>query len=242
MEKITQRGILLAQYDTACWHASDILMDSKPDQSRYNLFLAKKIPDSWEVVFGMLNPQNDAFLIAYNVILEKDGKKGVLNVHSPALSDTDFYLKAALGVAKASQDFIKDDPPGKRYNFAVIPNQNDFWVYFYPAQTEVDVFPLGGDVRYLLSGKTGAIIEKRRLHQDILEVPRPPEGQTLPEFGMHVAVLANIPEDTDVFHVLTRQPSIPQIVRTDKFVFEIKTDGTIVYTGKRDVRLKKNQK
>jgi hypothetical protein len=46
--------------------------------------------------------------------------------------------------------------------------------------------------------------------------------------GSHSHVLSDVPEDTDVFYVLTRKPSIPEFVGAGKRVFEIQVDGTIV--------------
>lgn len=41
-------------------------------------------------------------------------------------------------------------------------------------------------------------------------------------------LLSDVPEDTDVFHVLTRQPSQPEFIGTSSGKFyEISTDGTI---------------
>lgn len=46
--------------------------------------------------------------------------------------------------------------------------------------------------------------------------------------GVHTHILSDVPEDTDVFYVLTRKPSIPEMIgtRSHKF-YEISTDGTI---------------
>ena len=42
---------------------------------------------------------------------------------------------------------------------------------------------------------------------------------------MHV--LSDVPEDTDVFHVLTQDPPVPEMVGTADFVYQIMADGTI---------------
>lgn len=81
-------------------------------------------------------------------------------------------------------------------------------MYVLPAQTQAGIYPLGGDERYLITADGSAIVEKRQLHKAIIEV-RPdsmPKGTT-PAAGYHTHVLSDVPEDTDVFHVLTRKPS-----------------------------------
>jgi hypothetical protein len=47
--------------------------------------------------------------------------------------------------------------------------------------------------------------------------------------GFHTAVMDDIPEDTDVFHVLTRRPAVPEWLLTRKYVYLIRPDGSIEY-------------
>ncbi len=49
--------------------------------------------------------------------------------------------------------------------------------------------------------------------------------------GFHTAVVAEIPEDTDVYHVLSRTPKVPEYVATDHFIYRIDTDGKIIFFG-----------
>jgi len=113
---------------------------------------------------------------------------------------------------------------------AVLPAPSDqLYVYVLPAQTKAGIYPLGGDVRYLMTSDGGAIAEKRQLHKSILEIPPSsiPKGST-PAGGVHTHVLSDVPEDTDVFHVLTRQPAQPEFIGTrNKKFYEISVDGTI---------------
>jgi hydrogenase maturation factor len=107
------------------------------------------------------------------------------------------------------------------------------YVYVVPAQTEQGVYPLGGDVRYLVSPEGSKIVEKRQLHKSIIEFTTPTEAQKV-EAGYHTAVLDDIPEDTDVFHVLSRKPSVPEWVMTQQYVYRIETNGTINYVMMRE--------
>ncbi|MCY7347483.1 MAG: hypothetical protein LH614_14865, partial [Pyrinomonadaceae bacterium] len=47
--------------------------------------------------------------------------------------------------------------------------------------------------------------------------------------GYHTAILDDVPEDTDVFHVLAREPKIPELVVTSKYVYRVAEDGTTIY-------------
>ena len=46
------------------------------------------------------------------------------------------------------------------------------------------------------------------------------------------AVLDDVPEDTDIFYVLTRKPAMPEMVATEHFMYEIATDGSIALKKK----------
>jgi hypothetical protein len=55
-----------------------------------------------------------------------------------------------------------------------------------------------------------------------------PPGQTL-SAGFHVHVLSEVPEDSDVFYVLTRKPSMPEFIGVNKKLrYQIMGDGTIL--------------
>ena len=45
--------------------------------------------------------------------------------------------------------------------------------------------------------------------------------------GYHSHVLSEVPEDTDVFLVLTRKPQVPEIVVAGAYMFTIDVDGKI---------------
>jgi hypothetical protein len=63
------------------------------------------------------------------------------------------------------------------------------------------------------------------MHKTILENP-PTAGRKIAA-GYHSHVLSDLPEDTDVFHVLTQDPPAPEIVVTAHFMYKVETDGSI---------------
>lgn len=101
------------------------------------------------------------------------------------------------------------------------------YVYLYPAQVKAGVYPLGTDVRYLLSPDETKIIEKRQMHKTILEYAAPADRSESVAGGYHTHVLSDVPEDTDVLLVLTRQPPVPETVGAGDYIFTIATDGKI---------------
>jgi hypothetical protein len=219
---ITARGRLLEAYDVATWHATDAVEGLRPDKSVAPLYVARKTENGWEVVFGRLNERQDAFLIVYQASPGTTPTEFTVKRADPPVEDHSFYLAAAKAIQTAARDFGK---PGRAYNSYVFPTENaQLYVYLLPAQTVNGIYPLGGDVRYTIAADGGSIVERRQMHKTILELNI---GQNLAA-SYHTHILSNIPEDSDVFHVLTRKPSIPEIVGgADKHVYEIQTDGSI---------------
>jgi hypothetical protein len=55
----------------------------------------------------------------------------------------------------------------------------------------------------------------------------------------HASAGCRVPEDTDVFQVLTRKPAVPEIIATRQFVFQVDAGGEVKYLGKAEELLKK---
>ena len=221
---ITERGRVLEEYDVAAGSATDAMVALKPDASAAPYFIARKTGKAWEVVFGKLNPTRDKFLIVYKASQGASPKEFTAKKVDPPSEDHGFYLNAAKAVQTASHDF---GTPKRNYNAYVLPaEKGQVYVYLLPAQTVEGVFPLGGDVRYTIAAD-GTIVNKRQMHKTILENKDSPNaGQKLA--GYHSHTLGNAPEDSDVFHVLSRKPPLPEYVKTpDKHVYAIQTDGSI---------------
>jgi hypothetical protein len=133
---------------------------------------------------------------------------------------------AARAVNTATADFQKTAEK-RPYNAAVLPaDSGQFYVYLVPAQTTNGIYPLGGDARYLVSPDGTKIVEKRQLHSTILEVRSTQPGAKT-EGGFHTHILTDVPEDTDVFFVLTRNPPLPEFIGTKRGNYLINRDGLI---------------
>lgn len=221
---ITERGIALNEYDQAAWHATDAVQTANPKTVEGQRYIAKKENGRWTVVFGKLSADKSLFHIYYEVAQQIKPQEFKVKEETPERADNGFYLVAARAIEVALGDFRGEKRP---YNEAVLPApQDQLFVYVYPVQTKARVYPLGGDVRYLISSDGTKILEKRQMHKTILETPPPDKGKKLAA-GFHSHVLSDLPEDTDVFHVLTQDPRVPEMVGTAHFMYEVRTDGTI---------------
>src|SRR5690349_23472716 len=226
---ITERGRLLYEYDQAAWHASDAVQMANPRNVEGQRYVARKEAAKWTVVFGKLNDDRSRFAISYEAQEQATLRQFSVHPEPAERQDQGFFLYAARAIEVAMKDFGAASRP---YNVAVLPGPAEqLYVYLYPAQTKARVYPLGGDVRYLVSADGTKILERRQMHKTIIETG-PKEGKKMAA-GFHTHVLSDLPEDTDVFHVLTQDPPLPEFVGTPHFTYQVKADGTIEIEGKR---------
>lgn len=232
--EITERGRMLAEYDAAAWHSTDAVMALKPEGGKLGRYVARKVDAKWVVVYGRLNEARDKFLIAYEAKTAETPEQFNVKKYDPPQEDSGFYLSAARAIESALSVFAGQKRP---YNAAVLPARSDLlYVYVYPATREADVYLFGGDVRYLVSADGSTILETRQLHKSIIEFRDPfKSGQAKegdkPEMGYHNHLLDDVPEDTDVFYVMTRKLSVPEMIITWKYTYMVRPDGTIKYEG-----------
>ena len=226
---ISERGMLLYEYDQAAWHASDAIQMANPKSVEGQRYIAKKENGKWSVVFGKLNEDRSRFGIIYEADEQATLRQFAVQREPTEGQDEGFFLCAARAIELAMKDFGVTSRP---YNVAVLPGPAEqLYVYMYPAQTKARVYPLGGDLRYLVSADGTKILEKRQMHKTIIEIA-PPAGRKSVA-GFHSHALSDLPEDTDVFHVLTQDPQLPEFVGTPHFTYQVKADGTIQIEEKR---------
>ena len=214
---------MLEEYDVAAWHATDVVQDMKPEEGSTRYYIAKKTDAGWIVVFGRLNEARNKFLVVYQATQGTKPEYFTAKRFDPPVESTDFYLHAATAFEAALKDL---GPVNRPYNAYAIPSEKaQLYVYLLPAQTKDDVYPLGGDVRYTFSTDGSTMLEKRQMHKSILEFT----FNKTTAAGYHTHVLSLTPEDSDVFYVLTRKPSIPEYVGTlDGKIYVVQTDGRIL--------------
>ncbi len=236
LDAISRRGRMLAEYDQAAWHATDAVMALRPDLSELSFYAAKKTSNGWSAAWGRLNEQRDRALLFYEAIQGDSPTDFRALVHESPIEDTGFFLVAGHAIPLALGDYPREQ---RAYNMAVIPAELEgVYVYIQPAQTKTGVYPLGGDVRYHISADGTKILEKRQLHKTILEMETTKDTVT----DFHIHVLSNVPEDTDVFHVLRKNPPVPGYVSTKTFSYLIASDGSIRVIGETDKWLGRQKK
>lgn len=223
---ITARGRELAQYDIAAWYGTDSAMALHPDLTRADEYIARRDGDRWIVSFGQLNAASDTFFIAYQAVQGAGPKNFTATALEPRGANTGFELFAARAFKVAKELAAAERRP---YNLAVLPaDHGRFWVYSVPAPTRAGWWPLGGDFRLLMSPDGRHVLETRKLHKAVNEFG-PVDKTTNQDWS--TAILDDVPEDTDVFFTLRREPHMPHLVATDQWLYRIAVDGTIKNLG-----------
>lgn len=242
LASITARGRMLFEYDQAAWHATDAVRRRHPKKDEVTRYIARKMQTGWVVVFGHWKKVGVGFMTAYEATQGRKLDDFQVKAFHPPREELAYFPAAARAMGMALADFQIDPPEVRPYNTMVLPAANgQWWVYLVPVQTEANVWPLGGDTRYLISKEGLRIMEKRPLHATVLEREPPQEPDQVPVSAYHTHVLTDLPEDTDVFHVLSRKPAVPEMIVTKHFVFQIETSGTIKYLGTIDEVFKKKE-
>jgi hypothetical protein len=238
---ISERGRQLAAFDRAAWHGTDAVLALAPAPGAVQRYIAHKGDKGWIVAFGRLDKGRDKFLVTFEATEAGGPDRFEAKKVDPPRASTGFELRAALAIDAAQDDFYRSVPDRRPYNVLAIPAEGGrLWVYFVPAPTKPGVWPLGGDVRYLVDADGSKVVEKRQLHKTIIEVTSPRDDpEKKPVMGMHTHILTDVPEDTDVFHVLSREPARPEMVIAKDDLFLIKEDGSIEFAGKAKDVLKK---
>ena len=224
---VTERGRALYAYDQAAWKGTDAIFSLKPQPKKEGMthYICNHTAKGWRVIFPKWNEAHDKVVIAYEAVEKADGTYEAHAINPPRLADKEVQSES-IALELAVHDFQK---PNRPYNTAVLPARGgNYYVYLYPGQIKANAWPIGGDIRYTISGDGQRIVEKRQLHKSILD-DEPKKGPN-ELAGYHFHVLTSVPEDTDVLYVLNRKPSKPEYVVSDegKKTFLINTDGSIV--------------
>jgi len=220
-------------YDQVAWHGSDAvnaLRVALKDTTRFAIeaYVAEQTPDGWRLLYGELSPARDTFRVSYEATRGSVDTTYTARHIVPARADAGQSLAAARAALLARTTFGSIERP---YNTIVIPQANQWLAYMLPASTDAG-WVLGADTRYLVSADGQTVLNARRLHNGIMEFPMTRPGQAVPVSGVHTDVRDNVPEDSDVFFVLTRMPRIPEIVATEVFVYRIDATGHVRCSGR----------
>ena len=241
LDQISARGRALAGYQRAAWNATVQLMATNPDPSQVERYVAYHADSGWVVAFGKLDAQRDTFYvstIAVPAAVNGQRVDSVFEFHKFDVPgpDIDFLVRATRAMDTA---VVAMGAKGRAYQVAAIPTENgDWYVYLTPASDFTSSFPLGDDVRYRISSEADRILEVRRMHKGMVAFDRAAHSDAARlTAGRHKTSLRDEPEDSDICHVLTRRPQVPEMVETRHFRYEIGVDGSIKLLQGREMQV-----
>lgn len=223
---ISRRGHALAEHDSVAWLGGDAMASLSFREDGVRRLIARRTNQGWEVVTGQLSDDGSTYLLS-KVAIPGIQRVWASTEFDPPQPDSGYFADAARAIETSLTMFR---PVARRpYIATVIPAEDGpgWWVYVYPAPLLDGVWPRGGDYRFRVSADGRVMTESRRLHESITEYSvrtarsanTPPDRQAL--------VSGNGPEDTDVFHVLQRRPSLPELMLAGKYHYRIDVDGSI---------------
>src|SRR5260370_42179790 len=146
---ISARGRTRADYASGSWHATDAVKALNPAKGAVGRHIARKTNAGWVVVFGRFNETKDAFLIVYQATQGSSLHEFAVKTYDPPLKDAGFSYIAANAIEISLQNSHLERRPYNTYVLSLDSGQ--LYVYVLPAQTVADVYPLGGDTRFLRS-------------------------------------------------------------------------------------------
>lgn len=227
---ISRRGHAIAQHDRAAWLATGAMTLPLSYHSGVRKLISRKTSTGWEVALGDLTESGSEFRV--NTIATPGMQTTwASQIFDPPAVDTGYFARAARAIETALVMFL---PVARRpYIATAIPAEDGpwWWVYVYPSPLQEGIWPRGGDMRFRVSADGRVITESRRLHDEITEYSvRSARMTAVTADGVSI-LKGNVPEDTDVFHILQRRPALPELLTAGKHRYRIDVDGRITMLG-----------
>ena len=207
------------------------LLATNPDPGQVQRYVAYHADSGWVVAFGRMNAERDTFYVSHIAIPAAVNGHRVdstfeFQTFAAPGPDTDYLVRAARAMDLAT---ITLGVTARAYSAAAIPNEKGEWlVYLTPSADAASVWPLGDDVRYRVSPDGLRVLETHRMHVGMMEASRGTASgdARLVAKGTGKA-LRDLPEDSDVFHVLMNRPAVAEVVVTPRHRYRIDVDGSI---------------
>ena len=108
LARITERGRLLAGYDTAAWHASDAVQAKHPKEGSFVRYIARRTDRGWVVAFGRIDEEQNTFLVSFEATQGKGPDDFKDTASDPPKPDTGFFRSAARGRRRRAQGFRRE--------------------------------------------------------------------------------------------------------------------------------------
>jgi hypothetical protein len=215
------------------------LLATNPDPSKVQRYVAYHADSGWVVAFGRLNAERDTFYVSHIGIPAAVNGQRVdslfeFETFPEPGPDIDYLVRAARAMDLATMAL---GATKRAYSAAAIPDEKgDWYVYLTPSADVASVWPLGDDVRYRVSADGQRVLETRRMHKGMVASERVGKDAARLTAGKRHKAMRDLPEDSDVFHVLVNRATASEVVTTSHYQYVVSPDGSIKLTqGKETV-------
>ena len=232
IDRLIRRGQEIANYERVIIKATDLLLASRPDRSKLEVYIAVKDSIRWFIYFGRISENGDSFetYCSYSCphgLLEK-----MREVEDEKVVSTD-VLQLAKAVKLTRDSAISQSAKVPAYNTNVFrEDDGSITVYLTPGTENPEVILLGGDYKVSISADGSRILNIIQLHNGILEFPLNAEDGMGLAGAYHTHVLNNLPTETDVAFILLNPQLAPHYIMGQNWMSRIDADGTITILGK----------
>jgi len=217
-----QEGRRIAAYDFAVRHATQELLGAGVEQNRISLYVARQEDGLWHVYFGSINVLSSEFRTAYEVVQKKpDGKKFSVHRKLDAEPADQELSRAATALITALAAF---EPQWERYETYVWLNSRGEWVtYFLPGPTVTGQWPIGADMRVLVSFDAKRVLQSVTFHANLTLV-KPSRKEAIATHHRHLA--GENPAPTDFAYVLINPQLAPMALVANGYTCTVRKNGT----------------
>lgn len=202
VEAAASRGRLLFDLDQAAWITTDDMMarfSGRKDMPIKGWVIERAASGGgYAVTYFGDGPTGP---VAWYAGAVRDGKVVAGEIFEgvrPSLTPAQVRLKEAADVARG---FTGYQPcTGSRFNLAIVPpaaEADPIEAYLLSAQTEPNVYPVGGHYRLRISG--GKVVSHRRFMNSCMNVDTSAKAQGEPEFLVLTHLLDPVPTEMHVF-------------------------------------------
>lgn len=223
-------GRSLYLYDMASAFASDIMAESWKNYGKFDLngYLTIRDGKNWKVIYtGESGAKVKKY---YQVVLRKDSGKPDTAFEISPPADLDSAEAVMYKAKRKANDAPIKEFCSPNYNKILIPNGNQWSVYFISATTKPGLVVVGGHYRIDIDSTGDKIINVEQFTNSCLEIPgaEADNGKSR-VFLTHLR--SKYPNEMHYYSTLLH--SLDMYIMVDKDVWFL-TEDVIIYMGDRD--------
>lgn len=235
--KIEKRGKEIADYERAAIRATDLLLTSKPDQSKLEIYIAINHDGIWMVYFGKISEDRNEFIVAHFYSCPNGLFREMKVVQNVKVASKDI-LPLAKAIKLALRSIETRFP---KYNTNVFREGNGtITVYLTPGNEKPEVILFGGDYKLSISPDGTKVLNRTLFHKSVLELPLHMKDGRESAGAFHTHVLNDLPTETDIALILLNPQLAPHFIAGPIWFSRIDVNGKITILGKTEEILKTN--